>query len=45
VTSVEAFVEADTAVLAEGLNTTDKRVQGWQEAATALLEQVQEEGA
>jgi predicted flap endonuclease-1-like 5' DNA nuclease len=45
VTSVAAFVEADTAVLAEGLNTTDKRVQGWQEAATALLEQVQEEGA
>jgi predicted flap endonuclease-1-like 5' DNA nuclease len=42
ITSVEAFIEADTAVLAETLNTTEKRVQGWQEAATSLLEQ--EEG-
>jgi predicted flap endonuclease-1-like 5' DNA nuclease len=42
-TSVEALVAADTAVVAEGLSVTEKRVQGWQEAATTLLNQ--QEGA
>ena len=44
-TSVEALVAADTAVVAEGLSVTEKRVQGWQEAATTLLNQEFEEGA
>ena len=42
VRSFADLVKADTAVLAETLNTTEKRVQGWQEAAASLLEQ--EEG-
>lgn len=45
VTSWQGLVEADTAVLAETLNTTEKRVQGWQSAAQDLLSEQTEEGA
>lgn len=44
VTSWQGLVEADTAVLAEALNTTEKRVQGWQSAAQDLLDEQEEEG-
>lgn len=43
VTSWQGLVEADTAVLAEALNTTEKRVQGWQAAAQDLLDEQEQD--